>query len=106
MNSINQNILQGLNKGIDLAEEKYTSTYKMQKVNELYASIDSLEKRLFNQYNSFSENFYKRTGVFNFQTRYNRPFEKNSIDITNYTSILSDFDFSSQKSIINSVENN
>ena len=23
MNSINQNILQGLNKGIDLAEEKY-----------------------------------------------------------------------------------
>ena len=78
----------------------------MQNTKQLNYSIDSLENKLVKEYESFSENFYKRTGVFNFQTRYNRPFEKNSIDITNYTSILSDFDFSSQKSIINSVENN
>tara|TARA_B100000989_G_scaffold114313_1_gene83943 strand:- start:59 stop:703 length:645 start_codon:yes stop_codon:yes gene_type:complete len=78
----------------------------MQNTKQLNYSIDSLENKLVKEYKSFSENFYKRTGVFNFQTRYNRPFEKNSIDITNYNSILSDFDFSSQKSIINSVENN
>ena len=91
---------------VDFSEERYNNTFRMQNTKQLNYSIDSLENKLVKEYESFSENFYKRTGVFNFQTRYNRPFEKNSIDITNYNSILSDFDFSSQKSIINSVENN
>ena len=78
----------------------------MQNLKQLDYSIDSLENKLVKEYANFGENFYRRTGVFNFQTRYNRPFEKNTIDITNYNTILVDFDLQSQKSIINSVENN
>jgi len=91
---------------VDFSQERYNNTFRMQNVNQLNFSIDSLEKKLVSEYESFGENFYRRTGVFNFQTNYNRPFELNSIDITNYNTILKDFDYSSQKSIINSVENN
>ncbi len=91
---------------VDFSEERYNNTFRMQSAKQLNYSIDSLENKLVNEYESYSENFYRRTGFFNFQTRYNRPFELNSINITNYSSILRDFDFSSQKSIINSVENN
>ena len=91
---------------VDFSEERYNNTFRMQNVKQLNYSIDSLEKKLVSEYESFGENFYRRTGVFNFQTSYNRPFQLNSIDITNHNTILKDFDYSSQKSIINSVENN
>ena len=87
-------------KDIAMSYGRSIAFNKRNEKNMLINKIDSLENKLVKEYESFSENFYKRTGVFNFQTRYNRPFEKNSIDITNYISILSDFDFSSQKSII------
>ena len=44
---------------VDLAEEKYTSTYKMQKVNELYASIDSLEKKFTKSKVTYADNLIK-----------------------------------------------
>ena len=44
---------------VDLAEEKYTSTYKMQKVNDLYVSIDSLEKKFSDSKNTYAENLIK-----------------------------------------------
>lgn len=44
---------------VDLAEEKYTSTYKMQKVKDLYLSIDSLEKKFNNSKNTYAENLIK-----------------------------------------------
>ena len=44
---------------VDLAEEKYTSTYKMQKVNDLFYSIDSLEKKFRNSKNTYAENLIK-----------------------------------------------
>jgi len=91
---------------VDFSEERYNNTFRMQNVKQLNYSIDSLEKKLVSEYKSFGENFYRRTGVFNFQTNYNRPFQLNSINITNHKTILRDFDYSSQKSIINSVENN
>ncbi len=91
---------------VDFSEERYNNTFRMQNVKQLNYSIDSLEKKLVNEYKNFGENFYRRTGVFNFQTSYNRPFQLNTIDITNHNTILQDFDYSSQKSIINSVENN
>ena len=91
---------------VDFSEERYNNTFRMQNLKQLDYSIDSLENKLVKEYANFGENFYRRTGVFNFQTRYNRPFEKNTIDITNYNTILVDFDLQSQKSIINSVENN
>ena len=91
---------------VDFSDEKYSNTFRMQNVKQLNYSIDSLENKLIKEYENFGENFYRRTGVFNFQTKYNRPFEINKIDITNHKTILKDFDYASQKSIINSVENN
>ena len=44
---------------VDFSDEKYNNTFRMQNVNELRFSIDSLENRLVNQYQNFSNNFYK-----------------------------------------------
>ena len=45
---------------VDLTEENYTSTYKMQKVNQLKESIDTLERDFGAQRKIFSENFNKK----------------------------------------------
>lgn len=45
---------------VDLTEENYTSTYKMQKVNQLKVSIDTLERDFGAQRKIFSENFNKK----------------------------------------------
>ncbi|MDA9679587.1 LptF/LptG family permease [Flavobacteriaceae bacterium] len=45
---------------VDLTEENYTSTYKMQKVNQLKVSIDTLERDFGAQRKVFSENFNKK----------------------------------------------
>ena len=44
---------------VDVAEEKYTSTYKMQKVNELYNSIDSLEEKFNKSKVTYADNLIK-----------------------------------------------
>ena len=95
--------LKNLNN-VDFSDEKYSNTFRMQNVNELKISIDSLEKRLFDQYNSFSENFYKRTGIYNFQTNYTNKSKIPEID--NYNNILNDFDKPSKMQIISSMQNN
>jgi lipopolysaccharide export system permease protein len=43
-----------------MTEENYTSTYKMQKVNQLKVSIDTLERDFGTQRKVFSENFNKK----------------------------------------------
>ena len=91
---------------VDFSEERYNNTFRMQNLKQLEFSIDSLENKLVKEYSNFGENFYRRTGVFNFQTKYNRPFEFNTINISTHKTILNDFDLQSQKSIINSVVNN
>ncbi len=48
---------------IDLSEENYTSTYRMQKINQLHESIDSLELGLDNQKKLFSKNFNTVNGL-------------------------------------------
>ena len=45
---------------VDLSEENYTSTFKMQKVNQLKVSIDTLERDFSYQRKIFSENFNKK----------------------------------------------
>ena len=45
---------------IDLNEENYTSTFRMQKVNQLHVSIDSLERDFKEQKRVFSDNFNKK----------------------------------------------
>ncbi len=45
---------------IDLNNEKYTSTFRMQKINQLEESIDSLQKEYEEKKNVFSENFLNK----------------------------------------------
>lgn len=45
---------------VDLSEENYTTTYRMQKVNQLKVSIDTLERDYSSQRKIFSENFNKK----------------------------------------------
>ena len=89
---------------VDFSEEKYSNTFRMQNVNELKFSIDSLELKLVDQYQDFSNNFYKRTGIYNFQTNYSN----NSIipEIDSYEKILLNFDKASRIQIITSMQNN
>ena len=46
---------------VDLNREKYTSTFRMQKIYQLEESIDSLEKEYDEKKNIFSENFLKKS---------------------------------------------
>ena len=48
---------------VDLEAQDYTTTYRMQKVNQLKESIDSLEVDLEEQKNIFSENYNKTNGL-------------------------------------------
>lgn len=45
---------------VDLEEEKYTSTFRMQKVDQLKVSIDSLQKNFNEERIIFTENFIKK----------------------------------------------
>ena len=45
---------------IDLSEESYTSTYRMQKVNQLQVSIDTLQRYFDEQKTVFGNNFIKK----------------------------------------------
>ena len=49
---------------VDLNEEKFTSTYRMQNVNELEGSIDSLEIKMGDQKISYAENFSTKNNMF------------------------------------------
>ena len=51
---------------VDFSEERYNNTFRMQNLKQLDYSIDSLENKLVKEYANFGENFYRRTGVFNF----------------------------------------
>jgi lipopolysaccharide export system permease protein len=89
---------------VDFSEEKYNNTFRMQNINQLALSIDSLEKRLVNQYENFASNFYKRTGIYNFQTNYANRSTIPNVKTTN--EILNDFDKPTIDQVLNSMENN
>ena len=55
---------------VDLGEEKYTSTYRMQKVEELDESIDSLEIKFKEDKKVYAENFSKTSFSFNLPPTY------------------------------------
>ena len=89
---------------VDFSNEKYSNTFRMQNINELKLSIDSLENKLVDQYQDFSNNFYKRTGIYNFQTDYIN--NSDIPDINSYSTILENFDKVSKIQIIASMQNN
>lgn len=48
---------------VDLEQENYTSTFKMQKINQLNKNIDSLEQRFSKEQNAFSQNFIRQSSI-------------------------------------------
>ena len=89
---------------VDFSEEKYNNTFRMQNIKQLKYSIDSLELRLINQYENFASNFYKRTGISNFQTNYAN---KSTIpDVKSTNEILNDFDKETLNKVLVSTQNN
>ncbi|MDG2396110.1 MAG: LptF/LptG family permease [Flavobacteriaceae bacterium] len=74
---------------VNLDEELYTSTYKMQNVNELNSSIDSLQTEFIEEKNIYSANFSK-TNNFNqnIPTTYSSVGSFDSIEKFNFTNPL------------------
>ena len=85
---------------VDFAEEKYNNTFRMQNIKQLKLSVDSLQKKLSQQYHNFGESFYKRTGFYSFQTSYEGSGSINKIKINNYKTILNDFEEKNKKQIL------
>lgn len=46
---------------VDLEEENYKSTFRMQKIDQLRVSIDTLQRKFTEEQNAFSENFSKKS---------------------------------------------
>jgi len=72
---------------VNLNEELYTSTYKMQNVNELNKSIDSLEVNYFKIRKVFGENFSKNNNI-NELTYINSSIETDEIKVEDYLNPL------------------
>jgi len=51
---------------VDLEEENYKSTYRMQKIDQLQVSIDTLQQNYSDKQDVFSENFTKKSKVSTF----------------------------------------
>ena len=91
---------------VDFSQEKYNNTFRMQNIKQLKFSVDSLEIKLAQQYNNFSESFYKRTGLYSFQTSYKGSGSIDKINIDNHKTILDDFEERYRKSILKSIQRN
>ena len=91
---------------VDFSEEKYNNTFRMQNIKQLKFSVDSLEKKLTQQYQNFSESFYKRTGIYSFQTSYKGSGNIDKININNHNTILNDFEDRYKIPILKSIQRN
>ena len=81
---------------VDFSEEKFKNTYKMQNINQLELSIDSLETKYAKEIDGFTSSFYARTGINNIS----KQTKKEQIDnYTNYKDYLSSYDSNVQLQI-------
>lgn len=85
---------------INLNEEKYTSTYKMQNVGELINSIDSLEKTFSKNSNVFSENFSNKNNLYTELENISKN-NNDSINLVKYNNTLN---FTEEVSKLNKQE--
>jgi len=85
---------------VDLDETKYTNTYKMQDIDRLSFSIDSLENIFTNDKESYAKTTYVRTGV---KSIHNTS-EKEIKDYEGVDSVLSNYKIYALQSIIRQVE--
>ena len=91
---------------VDFSEEKFKNTYKMQNINQLELSIDSLETKYATEVSGFTSSFYNRTGVTNIKNNSNKG---ENVNYTNYKEYLSNYDSNVQLQItsqaISSIDN-
>ena len=73
---------------IDLNEENYTSTFRMQKVNQLHVSIDSLERDFKEQKRVFSDNFNKKNYKSQIKTVKIEDYKSDSLITVNLLNII------------------
>ena len=85
---------------VDLDETNYTNTYKMQDIERLSFSIDSLENIFSNEKESYAKTTYVRTGVKSIHNNY----EKEIWDYKGIDNVLSNYKTYSLLSIIRQVE--
>ncbi len=85
---------------VDLDETKYTNTYKMQNIERLSFSIDSLENIFSNEKESYAKTTYVRTGVKSIHNNY----ENEIWDYKGIDNVLSNYKTYSLLSIIRQVE--
>lgn len=85
---------------VDLDEAKYTNTYKMQDIDRLSFSIDSLENIFTNDKESYAKTTYVRTGVKSIHNTYDKEIR----DYEGVDSVLSNYKIYALKSIIRQVE--
>lgn len=85
---------------VDLDEAKYTNTYKMQDIDRLSFSIDSLENIFTNDKESYAKTTYVRTGVKSIHNNYDKEIR----DYEGVDSVLSNYKICALKSIIRQVE--
>lgn len=92
---------------VDFGEEKYRNTYRMQNINQLKFSIDSLSTYLKSRYKNFANNFYSRTGITNFKKtiRMDKIIDTKNL-YSDYKKHLADYSKDIQISIINSSLSN
>ena len=85
---------------VDLDETNYTNTYKMQDIERLSFSIDSLENIFSNEKESYAKTTYVRTGVKSIHNNY----ENEIWDYKGIDNVLSNYKTYSLLSIIRQVE--
>ena len=75
---------------VNLEEENYKSTYRMQKIDQLKVSIDTLQLSYINEQDVFSENFVKKSAVTKMIKKKQFLIEKDSIPSNIFQFIITD----------------
>ncbi|MEK9614364.1 MAG: LptF/LptG family permease [Flavobacteriaceae bacterium] len=75
---------------VNLEEENYTSTFKMQKIDQLKTNIDSLELKFGEEQSAFSENFSKQSALNEMINNQEDSIQKDSLPPTIFDFIETD----------------
>ncbi|MGB0487252.1 MAG: LptF/LptG family permease [Flavobacteriaceae bacterium] len=91
---------------VNLEEESFNNTFRMQNISQLEFSIDSLSRNLNIRYENFAKNFYSRIGIKNFVRNAGMTNNVSNIDLyTNYSNHLRDYDRRKQFDILSETIN-
>ena len=91
---------------VNLEEESFNNTFRMQNISQLEFSIDSLSRNLDIRYENFAKNFYSRIGIKNFVRNAGMTNNVSKVDLyTNYSNHPRDYDRRKQFDILSETIN-